>query len=434
MVDFERETMIGELPKLAELITFGNFHEQFTAMQTLRRFVSKVGIDHGPFQEVVDFGIIPLIVRQLNSANHLLQFQSTWALSNIAAEGPNETFEIIKNGSLPILVRLMRSDDDDVKEQAVWALGNIAGHEHAAEHRDMVIAEGALPRLLELINDSKTNIDTLRVAARTLANFCNGKSSPPNWDEISTAMPSLASLIEHYDTEVLVSACWGISDIYGGSQRRLEAVVESGVCPRLVKLLGHYNVNVVYPALQAIRHFTGVNDEQAQVVINCDGLPALRRLLNCTNVDIRSQTCWTIANLTAGNHSQIQAVMDEDKFPILMRNLEEDQMVVKKEANCAISNACASGNSNQVNFLAKNGCIKHICDMIEHDPENISTMLLGLKNILMIGEEAKNTTGGVNEMIDFFKYAGGLEKIYDLQLNDSIKIRDLATDILHYFR
>lgn len=52
------------------------------------------------------------------------------------------------------------------------------------------------------------------------------------------ALPALQQLIHLTDEEVLTDGCWALSYLSDGTNDKIQAVIDSGVCPRLVELLG----------------------------------------------------------------------------------------------------------------------------------------------------------------------------------------------------
>ena len=142
---------------------------------------------------------------------------------------------MIEAGAIPWFVRLLSSESYDVKEQSVWALGNIAGD--SPKFRDIVLNEGAMGPLLELLNDRNNKISLLRNATWTLSNFCRGKNPPPNWDIVSHCLPTVARLIHENDEEILTDACWAVSYLSDGNNEKIQAVLETGIARRLVELL-----------------------------------------------------------------------------------------------------------------------------------------------------------------------------------------------------
>lgn len=78
-----------------------------------------------------------------------------------------------------------------------------------------------------------------------LSTFIYVKSSLPSYLLASScqlyqtkpALHMLMHLIHSTDEEVLTDTCWALSYLSDGTNDKIQAVIEAGVCPRLVELL-----------------------------------------------------------------------------------------------------------------------------------------------------------------------------------------------------
>ena len=94
------------------------------------------------------------------------------------------------------------------------------------------------------------------------------------------ALPALARLVHSNDEEVLTDACWALSYLSDGTNDKIQAVIEAGVCRRLVELLGSKCPSVLIPALRTVGNIVTGDDHQTQCVLNCGARPRLLALLN----------------------------------------------------------------------------------------------------------------------------------------------------------
>ncbi|XP_058040640.1 importin subunit alpha-1-like [Ahaetulla prasina] len=414
------------LKDIVELIQSDDLFLQLKATKAVRKMLCK---KVPPINQIIESGIIPKLVEFLyyhDTPN--LQFESAWALTNIASGTSEQTKAVIDANGVQGFVVLLSSPHIHICEQSVWALANIAGD--GSVYRDTLINFDVIPPVLSLVKLSNP-VSFLRKVIWTLSNFCKHKNPSPPLDAVKQMLPTFTCLLQHKDEDIISDTCWAIYYLTNATHHHIQVVVEAGVLPRLVELLFTNELSILTPAVRAMGNVVTGTEEQTQMAISAGILSVLPQLLHHPKSLIQNEAAWTLSNIAVGPCSQIQQLITCGLIPPLVELLEKGDYKAQKEGVWAVASITMGGTVQQVMSMIQAGVLKPLLNLLSiKDNTTILVILESLTNFFQTAEKL-----GEKEKLGLLvKELKGVEKIEALQTHeDNMVSRPALALIEKYF-
>ncbi|KAF2368437.1 Armadillo [Trinorchestia longiramus] len=378
-------------PELEEILKqLGSSDEstQLLGAKTARERVSDA--ENDCVDRYVEAGILPLLL-SLFDKDHIpeLQFESLWAITNIAAGKNEHTKAVVDANGLPGILRLLSSSHEKVVLQAVWAVSNITGDNAAM--RDHVVRAGVVPILNQLVYKYQT-VEAQRILSWTLSNLLRFKPVGMSDEERLTCLQALQPYLRADDDAVRVDAARGLEFASDGSDAHIRQVLDLDELPIIIGYLDSADYRLVRVGAKIIGNIVSGDDElQTEQVVQAGAIPPLVSLLRDDEESIRKEAAWALSNILAGTAQQINEVMKAGILAELLYILDdpEETRQVGREASWCLSNICNGGSEGIIDELVVAGTISTMLGYLRKhiDDQNLTTLLL-----MACKEAVKRTT------------------------------------------
>lgn len=400
---------------------------RLAAVQSIRKMVSSRS--RPPIDELIQKGALPILIGCLTpTESHQVQFQATWALTNIVSGTSEHTRAAVESGVVPCLITLLDSPNKEVSEQAVWALANIIGE--GPQLRDFCINNGVIQALQKYIAPT-TSESFLRNITWAVANLCRNEEPPLHIDVVRKLLNTIVVLLGHSDSTIRINTFWALSFLMDPSSDILQMVIDIGLVDRLVPYLGDNDTKIVVPVLRILGNLTTGTDEQTQVLLDAGILKYFPQLLTNPKEKVHQGAVWLLSNVLAGTVAQVQAVVDMNLLPLILQHLATSSFATQKEAAWAFSNLSLTGSREQVDLAVELGLVAPLCNLLTvYDTQVVRVVLNTLNNLLKL---ASTTPRRYPPIADQVEECGGLDKIECLQYSANEGIHKLASLLIDLY-
>ena len=377
---------ISKFPKLVVQLRDQtvNLNKKTIIIRRLRKVLST---ESPPIKEVIETaGCLQSLVECLrDDRNTEMQFESAWALTNIASGSSEETEAVVMSGALTCFCNIIMEAKDyieqskmDLVDQSVWGIGNIVCD--GPTHRDLVL--NSQPQLLStlwelykqqhLTDSFKDNIVWLTTE------FFKGSPAPL----IKRVVAGIPLLIHNImNCTALTDSLWALSHFTKGGSEQTEVVLQHSGIPEKLSDLVTMKVEIATPSLQIICNILTGDEYHINAILKTDILHNFKSFLTHStdkSTHIIKDCCLGISYVLSGSTQQVQQVIDIGLIPLIVNHIINNKPR-GTEAICALRNLLCFGDREQHAVL-----LPHVKDLVKafgnmcHDDSTFTDVFLKL--------------------------------------------------------
>lgn len=378
------------------------------AANAIRRLISTID---PPTQQVIDSGFLaPLVEWVKNFDFPQLQFESAWALGNIASGTSAQVAQLVEAGALVPIVQLLKSKTDCIKETAALALGNIASD--CFLHRDMLLAAEGHKYLADAAQSTPVTDKAMLNIAWALSNICRMKPIP-GLEIVQCIVPAISPIyLETSCNDVLVELSWALAFL-SREEKYIDLIVEQQVYPKAIQLMMHENTSIQLASVRFIGELSG-EECLTQLILDCGVLDSCKVSIRSPKKHTVKDTLWLISNIAAGTESQaVQLIQSGLVQAVIDVGLEGDAVLLIE--SCYVIGNLANYAAERNLFDLASQALRLLILGLENNlsTKQAAVVLEGIEGWLSIG----NTFGEFNPFIRTIQDLGGLEILKQVSRN-----------------
>ncbi|KAE9338401.1 hypothetical protein PF008_g12075 [Phytophthora fragariae] len=322
---------------------------RFDTLKEIRVLLATHENDYEAVEQIIESGIVPVMVSLLNSASPLASATRTggevyreilWCLTNIASGQYEHTKLVLP--AVPRLLQFLEGSNHSLAEHAAWVLGNIAAD--CEEFRQQLIANGAVVPLVKLLSNPSEK-ELAKTSAWALSNLARGFETPAKPFVDAGIIPvvvrglSQPSSPGSFSEDIVVEVAWLLSFLTAREEEYLKLMLENGLVDLLLPYFSTNNELLLTPILRVFGNICcGSPDHHMDEW----QMPYVRRLLSADSVvlpklheflqpaaagaqqkTLAAEAAWVISNLAATEAPVVELLMQAQLLPLLGQQFKD---------------------------------------------------------------------------------------------------------------
>ncbi|KAF4031702.1 Armadillo/beta-catenin-like repeat [Phytophthora infestans] len=398
---------------------------RFETLKEIRVLLASHENDYEQVEQIIESGIVPVMVSLLNSASPLASATRTggevyreilWCLTNIASGQYEHTKLVLP--AVPRLLQFLEGSNHSLAEHSAWVLGNIAAD--CEEFRQQLIANGAVLPLVKLLSNPKEK-ELAKTSAWALSNLARGfeTSAKPFVDAglVPVVVKGLSQppCSATFSEDIVVEVVWLLSFLTAREDEYLKLMLENGLVDLLVPYFSTTNELLLTPILRVFGNICcGSPDHHTDEW----QLPFVRRLVRADSVvlpklseflqpqqagtqqkSLAAEAAWVVSNLAAAEASVVDLVMQTQLLPLLGRQFKDGSYEVRREVAFALTNIALTSAAHMEKVLALDVLKGFLHLLTVADVAIVGNSLRFIENVLRVATHGVSLVE-VNEGID----------------------------------
>ena len=410
---------------LPEILSNLSIHEDSSFLyvaQAIRKLLCSSESANGRIviSEVINF--IPIWLQRDDFTQ--LQYETAWICTNISSSEYCQILEQI--GAIKWIVNLLNSSRSEVRYQASWAISNIAAN--TPEERNLLVELGCLDLLalcLKLDGVKKKEQGTFVWA------ICNiiRKRPPLDFIIVKKVFEVLFPIVFSSNLIQVIDICWAIN-VYVSESEIIQVILTPEYLHRFSELCDSNKSKVVTIVLKVFGGIFYHSSISVKVCLEAGFAQVLNRCLRRKkSKEVIKNAIWTTANITGEKSNQLRYLFENNIFELIFDLAENGVYQIRAECAWAICNACVICSFEECVKLVELGVINTLTSLLTSEI-NPSIILEALMHILKSGKELVSKDGQ-ELFVMAFENTGGVEVIETLALlKDNLKISLKAEKVL----